>query len=589
MKVKTKLRLGFGFLFIVIILFGAISLFYLNEISLSAKIILKDNYETLRFTSKMNMILDENPLPLTPQQRSDFEKQLKLEENNITENGEQEAVKKLRDAYNGLINPASADVQKVIFLRALKQNIRTIEELNMQAIVRKNNAAQKKVDQAVLFLGLTATFSFLIVFSFIVNFPGFIANPLRELSDGLNEIGRKNYKQRLNTAGNNEFSALAKSFNEMAKKLNEWESSNLAEIKSEKLRIETIIEQMDDAIIGLNEKDDIIFINPVAEQILNLNEQQVVGYNTKELAQKNDLLNNVLESKDNGKLLKIYANQKESYFQLDSRQIILPDLEGQSEKTLITTGISAGKVFILRNVTQYKELDEAKSNFIATVSHELKTPISSIKMSLKLLEDERIGTINQEQKELIEHLKNDAGRLLKITSELLDLSQIETGNIQLNLSAGMPETVIDYAINAVKLQAEQKQVKLELNSGKNLPKVFLDVDKTAWVLVNFLSNALRYSPEKSKIIIEVLQRGNNVEFSVKDFGKGIDEQYKKRLFDRYFQVPTDGQNKSGSGLGLAISKEFIEAENGNIWVESNVGEGSKFCFSLPIAETKNVI
>jgi signal transduction histidine kinase len=107
------------------------------------------------------------------------------------------------------------------------------------------------------------------------------------------------------------------------------------------------------------------------------------------------------------------------------------------------------------------------------------------------------------------------------------------------------------------------------------------VEKTAWVLVNFLSNALRYSPEKSKVTIKISEKNGSVIFSVKDLGKGIDEQYQKRLFDRYFQVPTDGQNKSGSGLGLAISKDFIEAQHGTIWLESAIGEGSTFSFALP--------
>jgi signal transduction histidine kinase len=117
--------------------------------------------------------------------------------------------------------------------------------------------------------------------------------------------------------------------------------------------------------------------------------------------------------------------------------------------------------------------------------------------------------------------------------------------------------------------------------------VHVDVEKTAWVLVNFLSNALRYSPEKGKIIIRIARKGKQVIFSVTDFGRGIDEQYQQRLFDRYFQVPTDGQSKSGSGLGLAISKDFIEAQNGKIWVESAIGEGSTFYFSLPAYNNGN--
>ncbi len=204
-------------------------------------------------------------------------------------------------------------------------------------------------------------------------------------------------------------------------------------------------------------------------------------------------------------------------------------------------------------------------------------------MSLKLLNDERVGTMNEEQTQLVTHIKEDSERLLKITSELLDLAQVETGNLQLNVVQTNPQQIVGLALDVVNFQAQQLEIQLELISKNNLPNIHADVQKTAWVLVNFLSNALRYSPSKSKIIIQVIEQGQFIEFSVKDFGKGIEEKHQKRLFDRYYQVPTDGQNKSGSGLGLAISKDFIEAENGKIWVESAIGSGSRFCFSLPKA------
>jgi NtrC-family two-component system sensor histidine kinase KinB len=203
-------------------------------------------------------------------------------------------------------------------------------------------------------------------------------------------------------------------------------------------------------------------------------------------------------------------------------------------------------------------------------------------MSLKLLNDERVGSLNTEQGQLVSHIKDDNDRLLKITSELLELSQVETGNIQLNFVPVNPMQIVDYAVTSIQFQAQQKQVQLAVLKDDNLPDVQADIEKTAWVLVNFLSNALRYSAEKSKIIIQVTQHKDLVEFSVKDFGKGIDETYQKRLFDRYFQVPTDGQNKSGSGLGLAISKDFINAQGGTIGVQSEIGAGSRFYFTLRV-------
>jgi len=584
MKIKTKLRLGFGFLFIVVLLFGSISMYYMNKISVSAKVILKDNYETLSYTRNMRAILDQHDLPLQPAVAAQFAVNLSLEKKNVTEAGEARAVKTLETAFKTITSDQLPVANQRIALESIRKQLMLIDQLNMDAIVRKNEIAQDAVEKASLYLVTAACFCFLVLFSFIVNFPGFVANPLREFSEAIREIGRKNYKQRLQFDGTDEFSELAVSFNEMVTQLNKWENSNLAKIQSEKLRIEAIIEQMQDAIIGVNEKQEILFMNKVAAQIMNLDERQVIGINVKELMKKNDLMTRIWTSEGNNEPIKIYADHKESYFQLQKREIIVPVFDEQDAPVILQTGKTAGTVYILNNITQFKELDEAKTNFIATVSHELKTPISSIKMSLKLLDDDRVGQMNTEQKELVAHIKDDCSRLLKITSELLDLAQVETGNLQLNFVKAKPLEIVNYAINAVKFQADQKNIQLELLTEEELPAVYADIEKTAWVLINFLSNALRYSAEKSKVQIRIAQQQKGIEFSVRDFGKGIDEQYQKRLFDRYFQVPADGNNKSGSGLGLAISKDFIEAEHGEIWVESEIGAGSRFCFLLPAAE-----
>lgn len=584
MKIKTKIQLGFGFLFLVVILFGAISLYNLNRISVSSKVILKDNYESMKFVRAMRTILDNQERPLSSAAVAALSAQLRMEAGNITEPGEGKAVAALTEALR-LVTLPQAGPESNLALKQAYVQLRVIDELNMNAIVRKNNIAHLQIERAGSYVIFTGSMCFLILLSFVLNFPGFVANPLKEFSEAIREISKKNYKQHLQFKGRNEFSALADEFNAMASQLIKWENSNMAKLQSEKLRIEAIIEQMQDAIIGLNEKKEILFLNKIAGQLLNLNAEDVIGADAAALMKRNDLLNMVLQAGSVSKPMKIYADGKESYFQLERREITVPDPEEESSALKTAGGKKAGEVYILKNITQYKELDEAKTNFIATVSHELKTPISSIKMSLKLLDDARVGELNSEQKELVVNIKEDCGRLLKITSELLDLAQVETGNLQLNFVKCDPRKIAIYAMDTVRFQAEQKSITLELNSRNDLPKVYVDTEKTAWVLVNFLSNALRYSAAQTKVVVQIIQNKDAIEFSVQDFGKGIDEQYQKRLFDRYFQVPTDGNNKSGSGLGLAISKDFIEAEGGTIWVESEIGAGSKFCFSLPIPQS----
>lgn len=582
MKIKTKLRLGFGFLFFIVLSFGFIALFFLTELADKSKVILKDNYESLKYVAAMRKVLDENSVPLSSSAQSSFEQNLALEAKNITEAGERDAVKQLQLSYSEFLL-AKTSGQATIHLKNLRASLQKVEEVNMTAIYNKNEKANQASDSANIYIAIAATVCFLILFTFIVNFPGFVANPLAEFSAAIREIANRNYKQRLHFNNNDEFTELASSFNRMATKLNEWENSNLSKLKSEKLRIEAIIAQMQDAIIGLNEKGEVLFLNQLASRLIDLDADKIVGQNVSSLVQKNELLKRIIHPKKDEKPLKIFLDDRESYFQLENREIIIPNLEKNENDTLIESSKTAGSVYVLKNITKFKELDEAKTNFIATVSHELKTPLSSIKMSLKLLKDERVGKMNQEQNDLISHIGEDSERLLKITSELLDLSQAETGNLKLTFAQTRPIDIVSYAVDAVKLQAAQKDIQLEVICSDTLPQVFADIQKTVWVLVNFLSNALRYSSEKSKVIVAVHAINNEIHFSVRDFGKGIEERYQKRLFDRYFQVPTDGQNKSGSGLGLAISKDFIEAEKGRIWVQSEIGAGSTFFFALPIA------
>lgn len=178
----------------------------------------------------------------------------------------------------------------------------------------------------------------------------------------------------------------------------------------------------------------------------------------------------------------------------------------------------------------------------------------------------------------MDSIRDDSNRLLKITSELLNMSQVETGNIQLNIQQSNPERILQYAMEAVKTQADQKQIHLETITLPELPLVKADTEKTAWVLINFLTNAIRYSTEDSKIEVSIKRENDTVRFSVKDEGKGIDSRYRDKIFDRYFQIP--GSSKTGTGLGLAISKEFIEAQGGQIGLESEVGMGSTFYFCL---------
>jgi len=340
-----------------------------------------------------------------------------------------------------------------------------------------------------------------------------------------------------------------------------------------------IIEQMQEPIIGLNEMQEIWFVNTAAESLLNL-KKNISGRPAEKFTPAKDLIKLMVEANLSNSF-KMMLNEKEVYFQVESQEITIPDEHSQLKNAGGATAGIAGRVYKLRNITAVKERDKLKTNLIAAVTHELKTPICSMKLCLELLERMQIGPVNKERTELMEHFKSSCERLLKIIHELIDLSKMETGNIHLAPVLLDPIEIVNYATSAVKFMAQQKKIQIQVNGLSIQAKVRADMEKTAWVLVNFLSNALRYSSENSKVTIKLQEKENQIIFAVRDFGKGISEIYQNRLFESYFQVPGDRLNEHGSGLGLTISKYLVEAQQGNIWIQSAIGKGSTFYFSLP--------
>lgn len=565
MRLKTKITLGVLFLYFMLLLVSVLGYYYLTNLNVKARTILEDNYESLEYNKNMLAALDVLPLDRTSALQR-FEHNLQQQERNITEAGEGPATGQVRLAFERLqqdtANPAK-------HLQAIRQSIYVIMDLNMQAIVGKNERVKKTANNALLYIAIISGVCFLLGLTFVYNFPGYVANPIRELTAGIKGIAEKKYSQRLHFKSEDEFGELALAFNTMAQRLDDYEHSNLARIMFEKQRAEAVISSLKDATIGFDNKGTILFANSQALQLLNMPEKDLVGKPAPEAAKYNDLLTFLVNRRDNTPL-KIVVDGKESFF---TKEMV--DIHHENERI--------GYVIILKNITSFREQDLAKTHFIATVSHELKTPLASSDFSLKLLEDERIGHLTGEQRELVESLKQDNLRMIKIVSELLNLSQVESGNIQLQPQPVRPEQVVQYALETVRKQAAQQQVTIQTTLPPDVPQIQADVEKTAWVLVNLLTNAIRYSPPGAEIRLNVVQTEDHMlTFSVQDTGKGIPPAFRERIFERFYQVPGTHHQKS-SGLGLAIAREFIEAQGGSISVESEEGKGSRFYFKLPLA------
>lgn len=570
LKIKTKLTYGIGLLFAMIVLLGGLSVKNIYDMSADTQNILADNYNSLLYSRRMLDALER--IHTDPSARVDFEKNLDLQQKNITEVDENVATTRLVSQYDQLLKESNeANIQRV--RAALNQ----VMSLNMASIYRKSQVAESTAHRALLWIGILGLSCIVISFGLMVRLPRSINQPIRKLMDGIMEIANHNYEKRLDLGKHEEFAEVSDSFNRMAERLTQYRKSTLADIIQGKKYIEAIVNSITEPIIGLDGDRSILFANNEALTILNLKRENVIGKSAAELSLKNDLLRRLIreliQPDEKKEPLKIYADNKESYFQAKYIPIRVTD-EDTKENQYV------GDVILLKNITEFKELDSAKTTFISTISHELKTPISAIMMSLKLLEDNRVGDMNDEQKVLAQSIKDSSDRLLEITGELLKMTQVETGKLQLSPKITKPIELIDYAIKANRVQAERFGCHIEVEYPEKISKIFVDSEKIAWVLTNLISNAIHYTPENGRIIIGARQLDKAIEVFVQDFGKGIDPRYHQSIFDRYFRVP--GTKVQGSGLGLAISKDFVEAHGGTIRVDSEVGKGSMFVIRFAV-------
>ncbi|GGH13106.1 PAS domain-containing sensor histidine kinase [Sphingobacterium alkalisoli] len=552
---------------------AAVSGWYVYKLKKDTNNILVANYNTLQYSRNMLLALED--IGIDPVALHTFEDNLDKQNANVTEVGEKDATDLVVKHFAAL----KKNIEDSSLISPIRKDITELMRLNMEAIERKSDIADETAQKAIVVIAVTGTLCFLIAFILLVNLPSNIADPIKELTESTQEIAAQNYKKRVHFESHSEFGDLAKSFNTMAEKLAEYSESKLEKILKGKKRIEALIDNMHDPVIGIDENRKVLFVNEEALKITGLKKENFVGRQIQDVAMANDLVKDIIQEivdpnlkKLNASPLKIFADSKESYFEKEVVDInIVPTGETASQ--------FIGQVIMLRNITPFKELDLAKTNFMGTVSHEFKTPISSIKMSLQLLENKQIGELNTEQRNLVAGIKEDTGRLLKITGELLNIAQVESGAIHLNMLPSEIKPILEYAVNANKISAEQKHIGIHVKIDNDISVVMADSEKTAWVLTNLISNAIRYSYENASIVVNVQKEGDRkVRFSVADTGQGIQPQYLTKIFERYFRIP--GTKKEGTGLGLSISKEFIEAQGGGIEVQSEFGAGSTFAFTL---------
>ncbi len=434
-----------------------------------------------------------------------------------------------------------------------------------------------ELENALLWISVAGGVCIVIGIMLLIWLPRSISRPVNQLKEGIVEIANLRYDKRLDMSKTEEFREVAEKFNNMAEKLAQYRASTVADALAAKRFIEAIVNSINEPIIGLDTEKNIIFINDEALNILNLKRENVILRDAEELALRNDLLRRLIRElvspAKEKEPLKIYADNKESYFKVSYIDIMNTDPVAKDEPQKL------GNLILLKNITEFKELDSAKTTFISTISHELKTPVAAILASQHILEEASGNVGESERKELLDNIKANGDRLMEITGELIKMTQSEAGRLQLMPKITKPIELIEYAIKANKVQADKFNIQIEVDYPEDkIGKLFVDSEKIAWVLTNLLSNAIRYSSENGRVVIGASQHDDIIELYVRDFGKGIDPRYHQSIFDRYFRVP--GTKVQGSGLGLSMSKDFVEVHGGTLSVESEAGKGSRFSIKL---------
>jgi len=356
-------------------------------------------------------------------------------------------------------------------------------------------------------------------------------------------------------------------------------------IKTEKSKMESMVESMLEGVIMLDERGEIVVLNPQARKILGFEDHQKVT--SKDLYDK-------LRGAEIGK-------EKEKFWSgLGNfpivQEVVLSEEEGS--KTLhcemIPVKGSEDKVMgismVLRDITREKEIEKMKNEFISSISHEIKTPLAIIKEAISLVMDEIPGKIVEEQRDVLTTAQGNIGRLSNIIEALLDISRIESAKMKLDIRLVNMSELLKNTVSDFKYMAEHKGILLDYEVPQGKVDISCDPDKTRQVLVNLISNTLKFTPREGRVKVICKEEEDEVIVSVEDTGIGISEENIPKLFDRFTQFGRKpGPGEKGTGLGLAISKGIVELHKGRIWVESKIHQGSKFYFSLPRLSSEEIL
>jgi len=518
-----------------------------------------------------------------------FETNLAIELKSLMLPGEKELSQELASQYHtfqeamGRISALrKSEAQHQVYDDEIMPSVRTmnallekIRDLNHEAVLATSQSIQRITRDVTRLMLIGMVIALVISAYACLQLSRSILRPIQSLTQASRELGEGNLGQLVPVLSRDELGDLAVAFNKMAAQLQEYRQSTTDEIVRLHRTMETTLASFPDPIFVLNKDGRIDLKNPAAADLAtNLHLNDHLPERLAAIAEK------ALQTGEN--FLPHSFDEVVSFRFNGVEKFLLPRVLVMRTKDDALFGVAV----VLYDVTRFRLLDAVKTNLVATVSHELKSPLTSVRMVLYILLEEAVGGLTPKQRELLLTARSDADRLLRILNDLLDLTRLEEGNAGLHKEPIATADLVQSVIKEMKEQATAKRLKLNCVVEPRLPPVSVDRQRINHVFTNLITNAIKHSPAGGEIVLRAAPaEDHHVQFSITDQGAGIPEEYHSRIFERFFRVP--GQSKSGAGLGLSIAREITLAHGGRIGVKSAVGQGSTFYVVLRGLERSN--
>ena len=605
MKLRTKILTGYGVALTLVILVCGWGVINLRRLGSASEAILRENYRSIlaaenmidaieRQDSANLLFLLENQQQGAQQFRDNeilFLQWLARAKDNVTISGEAQLLATLEERYRnylaisdelqqnpGEIGASTAEYYETVFpaFQLVREASIELRDLNQQTALAASDEAQDISTQAIWSMIIAGGTAAGVGLAFSLLLSNRLVRPLQEMSHATSRIAEGEYDVAMSVKSKDELGLLARKITLMSQKLKAFHELNVGKVIVEKQRSEAIIQSISDGLIVVDADFKVIAINPAAAALTNITSLSATSNHFLDVVKNQELYQHIKTTAQTGKPPQLPGEQSILALERDKTQYY------QFAITPVTSdaGAMLGVILLLQDVTKLKELDQLKSEFVATASHELRTPLTGMSMSLNLLLETATQKLSEREQELLKSAEEDVDRLRELVNDLLDLSKIESGRIEMEFAPVEVNFLLDKAASMLQIQAQEKKIDLVKQDRPDLPKVKADPSKILWVLTNLIANAIRYTDSGGEIRLDAKHRGTWVQLSVADDGAGIPDEYQDRIFDKFVQVKTE-KDVGGSGLGLAICQEIVKAHGGTIWVNSTLGEGSTFSFTVP--------